>query len=332
MRITQSTITRNYLRNMENNNRNKFDSSNRITSGAKFTRASQDPIAAAKALTVRKSLNDLETYSGNLTTAKGIYSAAESVIMSISEIMTSISERTVYAANGTQSQTERDIIAQEIEGYADQMLKLFNSDKSGRKLFGGTNNETSAFEFVEDAVNGKRVTYNGKDLTDFSTNPDDYPNSEKVIFDIGVDIQVSKDGVVDPQTGMQISFNGAEVTGCGKDGEGDSKNYIQLALDITKALRDGSPSKAIKLSDKLTESKSNLYMQIANIGNAERFIEFNENKITNEEYNLKESQNSLEVTDMPTEMTYYKVLSATYSATLQMAASVIPQSIFNFIN
>lgn len=331
MRITQSTITRNYLRNMENNNRGKFDSSNRITSGAKFTRASQDPIAAAKALTVRKSLNDLETYSGNLTTAKGIYSSAESVIMNISEIMTSISERTVYAVNGTQSQTERDIIAQEIEGYADQMLKLFNSDKSGRKLFGGTNNETSAFEFKTDANGVKSVYYNGDKVNDIP-DPNNFKYSEKVIFDIGVDIQVSEDGVVDPQTGMQISFNGAEVTGCGKDDEGDSKNYIQLALDITQALRDGKTQRAISLSDKLTDSKSNLYMQIANIGNAERFIEFNENKITNEEYNLQETQNNLEATDLPTEMTYYKVLSATYNATLQMAASVIPQSIFNFIN
>lgn len=330
MRITQSTITRNYLRNMNNNNKAKFDSANRITSGAKFTRASQDPISAAKALNVRKSLHDLNTYKNNLNTGKTIYGAAEAVIMNISEILNTITEKVVFGVNGTQGDTGKTIIAQEIDGYADQMLRLFNSNEAGRKIFGGENNETAAFAFEENPDGTKSVLYNGVDINS-SDNPKDFPYSDVITADIGLGIKIGADGKVDPQTGLQISFNGAEVTGSGVDADGLSNNYIQLALDVANALKSGDEAKALQISEKIEASKNHLYISIADIGNAERFIDFNLTKITNEEFNLQERQNDLEATDLPAEMTYYKVLSATYSATLQMATAVIPQSIFNFM-
>ena len=41
-------------------------------------------------------------------------------------------------------------------------------------------------------------------------------------------------GRVDPQSALPVTFNGAKITGCGKDDEGDSKNIIQ---DVYKRQR-----------------------------------------------------------------------------------------------
>lgn len=72
-------------------------------------------------------------------------------------------------------------------------------------------------------------------------------------------------------------------------------------------------------------------LSIARIGNAEEFIEFNTNRISNNLLVLKEQQNDLEGTDIGFETANWKVLSSIYNATLQMSTAVVPRSIFDFM-
>ena len=331
MRVTQSITTRNYIRNIQRNAKARMDSETRTMSGARFTRGSQDPMSAARALNVRKSMSDLKTYRDNLTTAKNIYASAETVVLEISDTITNINEKINYAVNGTLDQNQRDILADEIEGYANQMVKNFNLRTAGRQIFGGESNDNSPFKIETDDSGNKFVSYNGEAVNSHQSY-EDFPYSEKVIIDVGIGFEVDADGKIDPQSGLAISFNGAEITGSGLDEDGDAKNYIQLTLDAASALRNGDIDGARKLMDKIEASRNHVSMTIADIGSGQNFIEFNQERITQDEYNLSEKQNDIEATDKVEELSYYKVLTATYSATLSMASYVVPQTIFNFIN
>lgn len=112
---------------------------------------------------------------------------------------------------------------------------------------------------------------------------------------------------------------------------GYSNNVVQVILDAAEAIREGNGDEIARFADQVYASQTNVSLAIADIGNVEKFIDFNITRLTNNLYSLQERQNDLEATDLTSESTNWKVLDAIYNATLQMSASVVPDSIFKFL-
>ena len=226
MRIAGSTIRRNYLARYEKNFGDKYESERKIESYHKFQRGSENPIDAAQALRVRKSISEVQTYQENLKSANTIYTNAESSMMKISEIIQNVYEKLVEGAHGTRNQGDMDIIAMSIDNYAEEMVQSMNIDIADRKVFGGTNNETVAFKIEQDATGGKFVTYNGVAVNS-SSDPYSFPSSERSYLDIGIGMETNKlTDRIDDQSAFPITFNGVECTGCGV-----SKSTVKIDLD-----------------------------------------------------------------------------------------------------
>ncbi len=426
MRITNSTILRNYDRNLRRLGTAKFSCENKIYSGRKFARASEDPLGAAKALTVRKQLSHTKQYMENLDVADKFYTEAETSLLQISEQLASIRETTIYAVNGTLEQSvDVQILAEQLETKAREMVSVFNTDSAERTIFGGESNSPEPFTLQMDE-NGfaTQVLYHGVPVNAY-TNCKDFPASNDVFVDIGIGIVIDQETQeVDPQSALKVSFNGADVTGCGADeykasidlealdpnkeysidlyaggekytiefisgadaeasrtalnnalaetfervpieaptvdengvisnADGDnfyinntpdsdrqakvendygfSKNYIQITLDIANALKRGDIEYATACIDKVVVASENLLIEIAELGNAEEFISFNKGRFETRELNLKDRQDTLEATDLESEITLMKTYEALYNACLQMSSTIIPNTIFNYI-
>lgn len=440
MRVANATITRNYVKNLEKNYSLKYKSEQKISSHRQFLQASECPAQAASAMRVRKAIANLNNYQENLKTADTIYSSAESSIMAISEIIQTTYEKCIEAANGTSadvhthSPDQLEMIATGVEEYADEICRLMNLTVADRKIFGGINNDEKAFNIEKGAVGtASTVTYNGVPVDTYS-DPTMFPKGLSSYCDIGLGMQLSEDGRIDEQSALEITFNGVEVTGCGKEpttayfdlsevkegvdyafeltigNEGDklqkynitfkggkdpaetraninaaldgvddfkkkislyehgtivnglnskqikvvditndvysngealdvenqgkaySSNIIQSILDAAEYIRGGDGEEIAKYADHIYALQTKVSLTLAKIGNTERFIEFNQERITNNLETLTGRQNDLESTDFPSETTTWKMLGSIYSATLQMSGSVIPQSIFQFIS
>lgn len=115
-------------------------------------------------------------------------------------------------------------------------------------------------------------------------------------------------------------------------GSAYSNNVIQSILDAAQMIRTGNGKEIARYADHIYSLQTKISMTLAEIGNTTKFIEFNQERITNNLETLTERQNDLESTDFPSETTTWKMLGSIYSATLQMSGSVIPQSIFDFIS
>lgn len=187
MRITQNFTDRKYLKNNNKLLSNYTKSMLKIESQMDYFRASENPINASKAMTVRKNLQDLEMYNSNLSLTKGLYEAAEQNLYTIAnKVYIEVSTKLDQACNGTYSQDELDVIAHELDQYADSAIKTLNSDYAERRLFGGTNNSSPAFDTLKeedgitdalDPVTGhKIVTYNGIPIEDISADGTRYMN------------------------------------------------------------------------------------------------------------------------------------------------------------
>ena len=159
IRVTQNAMSRLYKNNYNRSLSQMNDISNKILTQRKFTRASENPVGAAKALSIRRAMSDNETYKDNLETAKGIFDTAESLLTTnISPQLITVTTKLNDGANGDKGTDEHNIIATEIESVANEILKTMNSEYAGRKLYGGTNNSSVPFTYDKTT---NVVSYNG---------------------------------------------------------------------------------------------------------------------------------------------------------------------------
>ena len=229
MRIAGNTIRRNYLSRYEKNYGDKYDSEKKIYSGRQFDRGHENPVNAARALRIRRSQAEVETYKDNLKTADSIYTNAETSMLTVSSIIQNVYEKLVEGAHGTRNQDDLNILAMEIDNYAEEMVQSLNIDIADRKVFGGLNNDTVAFKIEYSATGFDRtVTYNGVAVNS-SNDPSTFPYSGVSYLDIG--IGMANDEVsdrIDDQTALPITFNGAECTGCGMTRATASLDLLRL--------------------------------------------------------------------------------------------------------
>ncbi len=216
MRIASQTVTRNYLNRLEKTYSDKYNSEKKIAGHRQYDEASEMPAQAATAMRVRKAIANLNTYQENLKTADTIYSSAESSVTAISEIIQLTYEKCIEAANGTSSDVhthtpdQLEMIATNIEAFADEISRLMNLTVADRRIFGGINNDQKAF-----SIENGRVIYNGVDV-DAYNDPKMFPNSGVSYCDIGLGMTLDKNGRVDEQSALPLTFNGCDVIGCGK--------------------------------------------------------------------------------------------------------------------
>lgn len=218
MRITNSTILRGYHRNLNRVLSLKNATENRITSTRSFSRASESPLAAAKALTVRKSLYYNEQHTENLKTANEFYTEAETSLLQVSDLMADISETIVAACNTTKDITDYNIYAQQLEAKARELCAIFNTDSAGRVIFGGESNDQMPFKIIDDSNgNAAIVTYHGIPVNAMNDHSQ-FPYSDDVNIDIGLGMATNQSShETDSASVLKISFNGAKVSGCGAE-------------------------------------------------------------------------------------------------------------------
>jgi flagellin-like hook-associated protein FlgL len=203
---------RKYVNNLQQNFYRKNKTEGKIIANRKFMRASQSPLEAAKALKVRKAISETETYQKNLDTVAGIYDSAEGAVQQISSILQTLTEKLVQGSTGTYTTyPDKQIIGEEIEQLAKQMIALMNLDAAGRKIFGGVNNSTGLPPYD---YRGGQVIYNGVNVNDFN-DPTMFPFSGQSFLDVGLGLTFLNEYKIDPQTGISTTFNGAEMLGSG---------------------------------------------------------------------------------------------------------------------
>ncbi|MBQ8177187.1 MAG: hypothetical protein IJ035_09170 [Oscillospiraceae bacterium] len=347
MRVTNNITTGQFLRNNRRTLTSMLRSQNRITTQRKFNRVSEDSVNGSKAMTIRRQLRDLDIYEDNLSTSKELFAAAESNLYTVAhDVYINLEEKLVMAVNDTYDAFDLDVIAVEVEQLAEQMINTMNVDFAERQLFGGTSNGKTPFGVVEEpaadengnpvldengnAVMKKFVTYNGVKVNDLA-DPDAYPGSDPIYVDIGLGIRYNDNYEVDPQTALDISLNGAEILGCGKDEDGYSLNLIQLTFDAAEAMRNNDRETVNAIIDRANASNNRVLTQIAKLGTKQNNIDFHLSKTEEYRFNLQERQNLVEGTDMEEEIINYEAVMAAYDASLQIGAQLLPKSIFDFV-
>lgn len=223
MRVTSSMVNRRYLNHLQRNFAAKNETENKLTSNRKYIRASQSPMDAAKALKVRKALAEVQTYEDNLRDAGEIYNTAENAVRQISDILHTVYEKLIQAANGTyDAKSDKQIIAEEIDSHAEEMVRTMNLVVADRRIFGGVNNTSLAYK-----IENSTVYYNDEPVNRYS-DPALFPDGKTSYIDAGMGMTFLNKYDVDPQTVIPVTFNGAQILGCGYNTSADTLYSVKF--------------------------------------------------------------------------------------------------------
>jgi len=314
MRITQNSMTRNYLSNLNKSMKNLADSNDRQASGRKFSRVSEDTSAASKAFSVREQLYKNEQATDNIKNAKDELSSVESNLNSINDVMQTVLERLQRGLTDTTSASGREVLAREITNLKDEMLQTINAKYGDKFIFAATNNNTPPLSVASDGsvmFNGTKVNNLVLDPTtqkpavptyDASVPPvitgyTPVAENKDIFLDVGLGLTLTGSNV-DTRTAFNITVSGLDVLGYGTtevDGVAMPNNLYSLLDKIASDLKNNDLT---ALGTDLTQAKARndaLVMNITDIGSRTNFLEQTLTRLGSDNLNLTAAQSNLEL-------------------------------------
>ncbi|QFF98185.1 flagellar hook-associated protein FlgL [Psychrobacillus glaciei] len=208
MRITQSMLSTNMLRNLSNSYNKMATLQEQINTGKKITRPSQDPVVAIKGIGYRTDLGKVEQYQRNLGEVNNWLDSSDDALDKVGLALKRVQELVTDAANDTKTPEDRDKIKNEITQIKAQIRDLANTKVGDKYIFSGTKTLSPLYDSngsilgetgVDGAVNIEvydgveiKVNTNGKtmfeDIDKMMENIESSLDSSKVPVATGADI------------------------------------------------------------------------------------------------------------------------------------------------
>lgn len=177
MRLNHNALAYTANNNLNAINRNLTKSMERLSSGYKINKSSDDPAAKAISQRMQAQIRGLDRAVDNSNDGISLIQTAEGALNEVHSILSRMRELAVQAANATFDETDRDAIQNEIEQLQDEIDRISETtDFNGRKLLNGELNkkgytdkdQVSIVEIggdIDPGVYGLSITGNGTQAT-----------------------------------------------------------------------------------------------------------------------------------------------------------------------
>jgi flagellar hook-associated protein 3 len=214
MRVTKQSLINSFLNNLQRTNDKLFSVNSQISSGKRVNRPEDDAIAASAITVLNARIAETKQYNENILSSLSELNTVDSTLGEISSILIRARELAVSAANDSQSASERDAIAVEVNQLLESMVQIGNTTMGGKSLFSGHESIGSPFEVIRGSEIGQVndiVTVDGELRTDLNIN-----NITSVWYqgdNQKTGIEVDKNLVVsDNLTGQELFFYDSSVS------------------------------------------------------------------------------------------------------------------------
>lgn len=291
-RVTQQTIQRSTLSNVQMNLRRAASLQAQLSSGKVIQKVSDDPNAAGRAMALRADKSSSMQALRNADDGASWLNQIDSTIQSSLSAVRRARDLTVQGANsGALNDTSREAIAVEIEGLRDTLLNLANTTLNGRSLFAGTSASGPAFE-------SGTYDWNGT------------PGGE-------VTRRLGTDAVV------RVDADGAAIFGEGED------SIFHLLDTIAAELRAGEDVSG-RLDD-LDKSLDRMLGGVADVGIRAKQVTDAQASLKMRIQDLTMSISGIEDIDLAETILELQIQEIAYQASLGAAARVLQPSLMDFL-
>ena len=268
-----------------------------VATGKSVTVPSDNPAAAADMVQNTIETADVDQYTQNVT---GVLSMVQSADSSLSSVVTSLTQAIslgTEGANGTNSSSDLQSIAEQVQGILESVVAQANTSYQGTYLFGGT--ETSTAPYTASSSSSSGYTYNG--------------NNDVNSVAVGDDMSVQAN-----LPGSQIFSNSsADVLG--------SLSSLVTALQSGNTAEIGSATSAVSAAMNYVSQQQVFYT------NAENQLNSQQTYLQQETVSLTSQQDSLVDVDEAQAATELSQAETANSAAEAAAAKVLPNTLLNYL-
>ncbi|WP_322058891.1 flagellar hook-associated protein FlgL [Paraburkholderia sp. J63] len=158
MRIATSQIYSSSLSTMENQQAQLLQVQQQVSTGISLSNPADNPLGAAQAVQLSATSAALTQYASNQNTALSSLQLEDSTLSSVTTTLQAISQQIQSAINGSLNDSDRQALAQQLQGERSQLFTLANTtDGQGNYLFSGFQSTSQVFTNTP----GGGVQYNG---------------------------------------------------------------------------------------------------------------------------------------------------------------------------
>lgn len=291
MRVTQSMLSNNFLRNLNTSYEKMGKIQDQIASQKKITRPSDDPVVAMKGIGYRTNLQAVEQYKRNFSEAHNWIDNSDSALDEATQAMQRIREITTEAANGTLTDDQRANIAKEVSQLKDHLADIANTKVGNKYIFNGTDTTNKPVDLSQ---NPPKVSTN--------------MNPVKIELSKGVYIQVNSDS------------NGVF-----------SKQFFDDLTSLESDLNSSNPTNLDQYLSTLDSHIDNIVNERATIGARSNRIDLMEDRVGQQEVSATKMMSDNEDADMDKVITDLVNQESVQRAALGIGARIIQPTLLDFL-
>ena len=146
VRVTEQMMFQSLTQGVLKNQERLFEAQQRLQSGQRVRRASDDPIAAGRGLVMDQGLRRLGGMEKAATAVELELLAGESALGHADGLVTRAREIAIHGANETLGAEDRAILAEEVDGLLNTLLASANTQVGGVYVFAGYRSDAPPFQ------------------------------------------------------------------------------------------------------------------------------------------------------------------------------------------
>jgi len=273
-----------------------------LSTGKSINEPSDNPSGTALTLSLNTQLSNLNSYSSQVTDGTGWSQASTSALSDITNAVQRIQELTTEAANGTQTTADMQASAQEVNQLIDEVKQDANTQYNGQYVFSGTATSTQPY------ASGSNDSYAG--------------NAGQVTRTIG------------PNTTLAVNANLQSVLGTGQTVSGQPAGdglLLNTLRNVADAMQSGNSSAVNSQMSALTTNLNSLTGLSANVGAIQDRLQMASSRIETMQTSDTQVLSNTQDADMASTEISYSTQQAALTAALQAGASIVQQSLMNFL-
>lgn len=295
MRITQSMLSSNSLRNLSESYRRMGQYQDQLSTGKKITKPSDDPVVAMKGMFYRSGLTEVEQYKRNLSELYLWMENSEAGIEQANNGLQRVRELVIQGMNGALSPSDREAVSREVEQIKADLVQVANTQVSGRYIFHGTDTDNPPVP-VE---NPPTVAVN---LSDPSLN--------------NYKVEVS------PGVSLKANINPANVF---------NQELFNVVQEIQTALENDKPADLEGLLNRIDQSMDNLSSERAELGARYNRLEVIDSRLGQQEVMANRVLSDNEDADIERVITDLKTQESVHRAALGVGARILQPTLLDFL-
>jgi flagellar hook-associated protein 3 FlgL len=227
-------------------------------------------------------------------------------VQQLQELLMQARTDALEGSNGTLTPAELIVLAENVNGYLENVLATANQEHNGKSLFGGTNTNEPAFQVTRDPVTGWITAVN--------------PNSGGISG--GIYRQVDNQSI-------QINVAGGELFM--PEGAGGSQDMFHILIDLRDALSAGDINAVGDSLDLIDQAMENVSDCNALVGAHMNQILSLQDLLLLKATSINDQLSQEEDADLIVVMTQLTLEQNAYQAALNVGAMVIQPSLVSFI-